>query len=86
MEEREQPKQDAPAFATAKIAAAQLGIDEDALRARCRRAARRRGDIVIAHLGGGIVAFKFGRSWRFRFPSVWATHMDPDRGGSSNTP
>jgi hypothetical protein len=22
----------------------------------------------VAHLGGGIVAFKFGRSWRVSFP------------------
>lgn len=49
-------------------AAAQLGLAPDALRARCRRAARRVGDAVIAQLGGGIVAFKFGRSWRIRFP------------------
>jgi hypothetical protein len=51
-------------------AAAKLGLETNALRARCRRAARRVGDTVTAHLGGGIVAFKFGRSWRIRFPAV----------------
>lgn len=55
-------------FETIKSAAAKLSLDVEALRARCRRAAERRGDAVVAKLGGGIVAFKFGRSWRIRFP------------------
>lgn len=53
---------------TIEVAAARLSLDPNALRARCRRAGRRVGHEVIAHLGGGIVAFKFGRSWRVRFP------------------
>lgn len=51
-----------------EVAAAQLNLAPSALRARCRRAARRVGDSIVAHLGGGIVAFKFGRSWRVSFP------------------
>lgn len=51
-----------------EVAAERLSVAPDALRARCRRAARRVGDTVVANLGGGIVAFKFGRSWRVRFP------------------
>jgi hypothetical protein len=42
----------------------------EALRARCRRAALRVGDSIQAQLGGGIVAFKFGRSWRVRMPPL----------------
>ena len=53
---------------TIEVAADRLSLDANALRARCRRAARKVGDEVIAHLGGGIVAFKFGRSWRVQFP------------------
>jgi hypothetical protein len=53
---------------TIEMAAQRLHLDANALRARCRRASRRVGDEVIAHLGGGIVAFKFGRSWRVQFP------------------
>jgi hypothetical protein len=53
---------------TIETAAERLDLDPNALRARCRRAARRVGDEIIAHLGGGIVAFKFGRSWRVQFP------------------
>jgi len=55
-------------FDTIETAAAKLDMAPTALRARCRRAALRVGDEVVAHLGGGIVAFKFGRSWRVRFP------------------
>lgn len=46
-----------------------LRLGEDALRARCRRAfaAAPEGTTEVS-LGGGITAFKFGRTWRFRFP------------------
>lgn len=57
-----------PVFDTVEAAATKLGLDPKALRARCRRAARRVGDTVVANLGGGITAFKFGRNWRIRFP------------------
>lgn len=51
-----------------EAAASILQVEPNALRARCRRAARRTHQGVTADLGGGIVAFKFGRSWRVRFP------------------
>jgi hypothetical protein len=53
-------------------AAARLALTPVALRARCRRAARREGRNVVAHLGAGVVAYKLGRSWRVRFPLVAA--------------
>jgi hypothetical protein len=56
-------------YDTPESAAARLGLTVEALRARCRRSAALVGDRVEAHLGAGIVAFKFGRSWRFRFPA-----------------
>lgn len=52
-----------------EAAALRLATTAVALRARCRRGARRRGRDVVAELGLGIVAFKFGHSWRVRFPS-----------------
>jgi hypothetical protein len=55
-------------YRTVQAAAARLGLDEQALRARCRRAARKVDNNVIAELGGGIVAIKLGSSWRIRFP------------------
>jgi len=51
-----------------KVAAEAVHLKPDALRARARREARKEGNSMVAHLGGGIVAFKFGRTWRFRFP------------------
>jgi hypothetical protein len=57
-------------FDTVESAAAKLGLDSGALRARCRRAARRVGEAIVANLGGDIVAFKFGKSWRIRFPTT----------------
>jgi hypothetical protein len=57
-------------YDTIESAAAKLAMDPDALRARCRRAARRVDDLRIeAQLGGGVVAVKFGKSWRVRFPA-----------------
>jgi hypothetical protein len=52
---------------TIESAAQRLEIAPEALRARCRRAARRHGRDVIAQLGGGVTAYKFGRTWRVRF-------------------
>jgi len=40
--------------------------DPDGPAPRCRRHARRAGRDVVARLGGGVVAFKFGASWRLR--------------------
>jgi hypothetical protein len=53
-------------------AAARLALTPVALRARCRRAARREGRNIVAHLGPGVVAYKFGRSWRLLFAQVAA--------------
>jgi hypothetical protein len=59
-----------PIFETIESAAIKLAVEPAALRSRCRRAARRAGDAKVAELGGGIVAFKFGQTWRIRFPSL----------------
>ena len=57
-------------YDTIESAAAKLAMDPNALRARCRRAARARANFGIeAELGAGVVAVKFGKSWRIRFPS-----------------
>lgn len=53
-----------------KAAAAQLDLRPRALQARCRRAARKERGHVIADLGMGVVARKFGRSWRVYVPSI----------------
>jgi hypothetical protein len=50
-------------------AAELLGMTADALRARCRRAARKVGRDVVATLGLGILGIKLGRSWRIQFPT-----------------
>jgi hypothetical protein len=55
-------------YVTILTAAARLSLNANALRARCRRRARREGREVIARLGGGIVAIKFGVTWRVIFP------------------
>jgi hypothetical protein len=51
---------------TVEDAARLLSTTPTALRARCRRRARRVGREIIARLGAGVVAFKFGASWRLR--------------------
>ncbi len=51
---------------TVEDAAKLLSTTPTALRARCRRHARRIGREVTARLGAGVVAFKFGASWRLR--------------------
>lgn len=61
---------DAAEILTPDDAAKRLAITPVALRARCRRAQRIERGQVVAPLGGGIVAFKFGSSWRVRFPGV----------------
>jgi hypothetical protein len=57
-----------PTFDSIESAAQKLGVEPAALRSRCRRAAHRAGDAIVSQLGGGIVAFKFGQTWRIRFP------------------
>ncbi len=70
-------------FDTISEAAEKLGTDPQALRARCRRAARRHGGAATVPLGGGIIAFKFGSSWRLRFPSTLIDRRDARNGGGS---
>lgn len=55
-------------YESIESAAAKLGVSEEALRARCRRARRGKGVSTVAELGAGIRAVKFGRTWRIRFP------------------
>jgi len=57
-----------PVYVTIEDAARLLAMTAVALRARCRRRARRQGRDVVAHLGGGVTAYKIGASWRLRFP------------------
>jgi hypothetical protein len=57
-------------YETIADAAPRLGLTPLALRARCRRGAVREGRDVRCYLGDGIVATKFGRTWRVRFPPV----------------
>ncbi len=59
-----------PIFETIESAAGKLDVEPAALRSRCRRAARRCAGASVAQLGGGIVAFKFGQTWRIRFPTT----------------
>ena len=59
-----------PVYYTVEAAAAKLSLDPAALRARLRRAQRTEGNTVVADLGGGIHGFKFGKSWRIRFPGA----------------
>jgi hypothetical protein len=51
---------------TVEEAASCLSTTPTALRARCRRRSRRVGREIVAHLGAGVVAYKFGASWRVR--------------------
>jgi hypothetical protein len=55
-----------PPYLTVEGAAVHLSTTPTALRARCRRHARRVGRDVVARLGAGVVAYKFGVSWRLR--------------------
>ena len=66
-----------PALLTVEAAAVALSTTPTALRARCRRAARRFGRDVIAHLGPGVDALKFGRSWRIRITPVTEATTHP---------
>ena len=56
-------------YLTIDQAAHRLAMTHDALRKRLARGAVRRGRDTICELGDGIVAVKFGRIWRVRFPS-----------------
>jgi hypothetical protein len=50
-------------------AAPRLGMTVQALRARCRRGVVKEGRETRCYLGDGVVASKFGRTWRLRFPT-----------------
>ncbi|HXX69171.1 MAG TPA: hypothetical protein VEK07_18445 [Polyangiaceae bacterium] len=56
----------AHAYQSLDDAAPRLGMTVQALRARCRRGVAPDGR---CHLGDGVVAMKFGRTWRVRFPT-----------------
>ena len=62
------PAAQAPHYHSTADAAPRLGVSEEGLRARCRRARRSVGGETVADLGAGIRAVKFGRTWRVRFP------------------
>jgi len=62
-------------YFTVEHAANVLDTTPEALRARCRRAARRKGKDIVAELADGIVAIKFGRTWRVRFADTPAEPM-----------
>jgi hypothetical protein len=59
-----------PSYETTEEAAPRLGMTVQALRARCRRGAVRVGREQRCYLGDGVVATKFGRTWRVRFPPM----------------
>ncbi len=61
------PSGSVPGLYTVEMAAVILDTTPAALRARCRRSARREGREVVARLGAGVVGFKFGANWRVRF-------------------
>jgi hypothetical protein len=65
---RTTPPRPSTLYDTVHTAAAKLSLDPTALRARLRRAQRAEGHSIVADLGGGITAFKFGSSWRISFP------------------
>ncbi len=70
-------------YETIASAAPRLGLSADALRARCRRAQRRDGRRLVAELGGGITAIRFGRrSWRVLFPPAPGPSPAPAGGAS----
>jgi hypothetical protein len=66
--ERADQRGSGPTYFDIENAAHRLSTSPTALRARCRRNARREGRAVTAQLGGGITAIKLGASWRLRFP------------------
>jgi hypothetical protein len=55
---------------TIEEAAIFLSTSPVALRARCRRNARKHGKHVISAIGPGVRAEKYGRSWRVVFSEV----------------
>ena len=57
-------------YLTIEEAAVALRLTPQALRKRCTRGARRIGRDTMAQLGDGVVAVKFGRSWRVRWTSA----------------
>jgi hypothetical protein len=55
---------------TIETAAPKLELEPQALRARCRRAARKVNGQIVAELGMGVVAKKLGTTWRVHVPRV----------------
>lgn len=54
-------------YMTIDEAAEHLRLTPNALRKRCAKQARKVDRDVVAQLGDGVVAVKFGRTWRVRF-------------------
>ncbi len=55
-------------YLTIDAAASRLSMTPLALRKRCTKLARKVGKDIKADIGDGIVAVRFGRIWRVRFP------------------
>jgi hypothetical protein len=66
---RPTPRRPPNAYLSVEEAAPRLGMTPQALRARCRRGAVKEGRETRCYLGDGVVASKFGRTWRLRFPA-----------------
>ena len=60
---------EAAMYLTIEAAALRLSMSPAALRKRVSREARRVGRDIRAEIGDGIVAVRFGRLWRVRFPA-----------------
>jgi hypothetical protein len=64
---------------TLERAAVRLGSDPEQLRQHCEHVAERCGDVAVAHVGAGVVAFKTEGGWRFRFPLRSCASPDGER-------
>jgi hypothetical protein len=53
-----------------ETAAPKLELEPQALRARCRRAARKVNGQIVAELGMGVIAKKLGATWRVHVPGA----------------
>lgn len=55
-----------------------LGMTVGAVRARAQRVARREAGKIVAHIGPGVIGYKFGRTWRFKIVGVVTPDLTPD--------
>ena len=63
----------ATSFDDIATASAKLGLEPEALRARCRRVQTKERGEVVARLGAGVVGYKLGRSWKTGLLDVLAS-------------